>query len=79
MILLALIAALTERAAATGAAGEACQGKCLNPRHEVSGACTSGFCGAGGACCQLEEMAAAEHGAAARSGSMRAFGANEME
>ena len=69
MILLALIAALTERAAATGAAGEACQGKCLNPRHEVSGACTSGFC----------EMAAAEHGADARGGSMRAFGANEME
>ena len=26
-----------------------------------------------------EEMAAAEHGAAARGGSMRAFGANEME
>ena len=49
MILLALLAALTERAAATGAAGEACQGKCLNPRH------------------------------AARGGSMRAFGANEME
>ena len=64
MILLALLAALTERAAATGAAGEACQGKCLNPRHEVSGACTSGFCG---------------DGAAARGGSMRAFGANEME
>ena len=29
---------------------EACEGKCLNPHHQTSGVCTSGFCGANAAC-----------------------------
>ena len=27
-------------------------GKCLNPHHETSGICTSGFCGTNAACCE---------------------------